>query len=66
MISESVNTGLDYDLDLPAEKVTIQRAEIEQQSTGDISFINLGAIDTQQMASVVGFYDAVCNQLNYS
>ena len=66
VISESVNTGLDYDLDLPAEKVTIQRAEIEQQWTGDISFINLGAIDTQQMASVVGFYDAVWNQLNYS
>lgn len=60
----SLSTGLDYDL--PTERVTIQRAEIEQQWARNISFINLGAIDTQQMASVVGFYDAVWNQLNYS
>ena len=63
-VSAPLNTG--YDSDLTTGVVTIHREEIPQQWERNVSFINLGAIDTQQMASVVGFYDAVWNQLNYS
>lgn len=55
----------DSDPIMESEGPTIKNLLIGHWLSG-VAFIDLGSIDTQQMASVVGFYDAVWNQLNYS